>query len=331
MLDLELVSQNIDIEKFLFTHLRVRYLGKSGNNYTILCPDPTHIDKHPSCFFHKEKLVYHCFGCSSRGSLVDLIMLTQDVDADEAETIIKKFIGMEIDAVASTLKTRYEKYNLKPVILSTQFRSDWENARYEIQEFVEKKNYNLALFDKYYIGYNNGIGSITFPIIYGNRVINVGERYVLGDQDSKIKYRKGVPLALSVWGIFDGYDPSNPFFTEGIADALRMREAGYNAYALLSIVLPNGKMRFLLDHFEGTFTIVPDGDHGGDKMIEIWKKCEHHTRVMVMQPKHDDIDATPINEIHRLVKGRISMREFMVGKCDSGDSGDFICEGIDER
>lgn len=325
MLDLELVSQNIDIEKFLFTHLRVRYLGKSGSNYKILCPDPTHIDKHPSCFFHKEKLVYQCFGCLNRGNLIDLIMYTQDVDEKEAELIVKKYIGMDTDSVATSLRARYEKYNMNSIVLSTQFRRDWENARVEIQEFIKVKNYNLSLFDRYFIGFNNRLGSITFPIIYGNRVINIGERYVLGDQDSKIKYRKGIPLAMSVWGLFDGYDPVNPFFTEGIADAVRMREAGYNAYALLSIVLPNNKMRFLLDHFEGDFTIVPDGDHGGDKMIEAWKKCEHHVRVKVMQPKHDDIDATPINEIHRLVNNRVSIRKFMIA---SKINIDNVCGGV---
>ena len=328
MIDLELVSQNIDIEDFLFTKLGVKCLGNSGSNYIIMCPDPTHMDKHPSCYFHKEKLVYHCFGCNAKGNLTDLIVYVRDIDHSEAEKLIYTYSGLAVESIVSTFKQRYEKYKMKQIRLNTQYNRNWEDANDEILRFVKKKNYNLDLFRKFYIGFNNHIGSVTFPIIYGNRVINVGERYVVDTGMSKIKYRKGVPLSLSVWGIFDDHNPVNPYFTEGIADAVRMREAGYNAYALLSIVLPNIKMRFLLNHFEGDFTIVPDPDHGGDKMIDNWKKCQHYTSVNVLRPKYDDIDATPIDEIHELVKNTVSIKEYMREREILTEE---VCENINER
>jgi len=272
----------------------------SGKNYMIQCPDPMHIDKHPSCYFHMDTLVYHCFGCGSKGTIIDLIAYNKDLSIEKSEDYLRRKAGISTKSVSTSVRQRYEKYKLQRCIISTEYRRDWENARDEIQEFVRKKNYNLGIFDKHYVGYNNHIGSITFPIVYIDRVINVGERYVLGDQNTKIKYRKGVPLSISVWGMFDDYNRTNPYFTEGIADALRMREAGLNAYAMLSIVLPNNKMRFILEHFDGVFTIVPDPDRGGDKMVQNWRKVEHYTRVMVMRPEHDDIDATPIDEIRKL-------------------------------
>jgi DNA primase len=329
-MDLEAISENMDIKRFLFTDMRVRYLGVSGDNYIIGCPDPMHIDKHPSCYFHKRNLIYHCFGCGARGNIIDLIVYTQDMDRTDALKLIQRHSGLSLNSVSSTFKPRYQRRDLGKVMLSSQYQRDWENARDEIVSFVEKRHFNLALFDRYYIGFNNAIGSISLPVVYFGRVVNVGERFVLGDAATKIKYRKGVPLALSVWGIFEDYDPVDPYFTEGIFDALRMREAGLNAYALLSIVLTNEKMRFILEHFEGTFTIVPDPDQGGAKMIEYWKKMIHYTEVRILQPKDDDIDATPIPEIKRLAGETVRMQDYMFGS-EGYSIKDDICESSRSR
>jgi len=327
-MDFEAVSENIDIQRFLFTDLRVRYIGVSGDNYIIECPDPTHVDKHPSCYFHKKTLVYHCFGCGARGSIIDLVSYNKDIDRGEAVKLIQKHAGMALNSVSASFKGRYKLKDIPEVRLSSQYRRDWENARSEIQEFVTRRRFSIPLFESYFIGYNNLMGSITMPIIYHDKLINVGERFVLGDQITKIKYRKDVPLSLSIWGIFDGYNPVDPYFTEGIFDAVRMREAGLNAYALLSIVLPNTKIRFIQDHFEGVFTIVPDPDQGGRKMIDNWKKVMHTNEVRIMQPTKGDIDETPLDEIKELVHKTTRMQDYIFKGFRIKNE---ICGGIDAR
>ena len=313
ILDFEVLADNVDMYRFLFDELGILCLGVSGDNYIMECPDPTHIDKNPSCYFHKSNLVYHCFGCGSKGTIIDLVTYYRDMERDDSVKFLKKRMGLEHKTTTDTFRKRYSKKVMPNFRLSDEYRRDWENADSRIQDFIRERDFDTSVFDSYYIGYDNSIGAIVIPIVYGKSIVNIGCRFVFGNEKTKIRYRKGAPLSLSVWGLFDDYDPVNPYFTEGVFDAIRMRQAGINAYALLSTVLTTSKIRFLSDHFEGVWTIVPDPDKGGEKMVEYWMKAIHASEVRVMELIDEDPDRTPIPVLQRLSKHTRPIQEYKLG------------------
>lgn len=313
MLNFELLADSIDAQDFLTEDLGLEYLGNSGKDIKIKCPNIFHNDKHPSCFFCREELIWHCFGCSSRGTIVDLVMQFKDFDQDKATEYLRALCGLEQDAIISKIRQRETENEIPTFKLSVEYRQDWENAFAEILRFILKRKFSLVHFDAFGIGYNNAIPSVTIPIIYGKNIINIAERFIREEEhDSKIKYCYGASFNECVWGLIDGYNPRNPFFTEGVFDALRMREAGYNAFATLTNQLSNKKLRFLQEHFIGDFTLVPDNDDGGKKMIENWKKALHVADVYIVKVKdYKDIDEAPLNKIDEYVNDRCKMMDLI--------------------
>jgi len=312
MLNFEVLSESIDIADYLFSDLGVRYHGKSGKNYVIDCPNPMHLDKNPSCFFDPEKLIWHCFGCRESGTIIDLVQRYRDISRMDAREELISLMGMGVDQVSKSFKKRFEdtkkmtEYNL-----STEYRRDWVNARTEILQMVKRRRFNLLLFDKFFIGFNNFKITITMPIVYRKKIINIGERYVLGTGKSKIKYLPRVSPDYCVWGMFtDDYDPNDPHLTEGIFDAIRLREAGFNAYALLSNQLSENKMRFIYNHFCGEFTVWPDNDKGGELLVEDWKKVLHFSDVKIARlEKSKDPDEASVSELKETYTNRKSLRK----------------------
>ncbi len=305
----EVLSESIDIEEFVTQELGIEIMGVSGDSFIIDCANPLHLDKHPSCYLHKTELMWHCFGCSHSGNLIDLTERYLDISRLEAVDLLKSKLGLEVDATTDKLKKRFIEKDLPEFELSSGYRRDWENAPAEVKNFMKRRNFNQELFSSYFIGYNSRLVTITMPVIYKKKIINIGERFILGNSDTKIKYKKGSPLSKNVWGLFDGYNKDNPFFTEGIFDAIRMREAGYNAFALLSNQLSDAKLLFLIRHFSGEFTIVPDNDAGGETMKDNWRKALHMKSASVVNiEKYKDIDEVPIDEIHKLVNKRTKLK-----------------------
>lgn len=328
MVDFEMLADSVNIPDLL-EDLGLTVLGPSGDSLKIECPNPLHVDKHPSCFFHENNMIWHCFGCHNSGTIIDIVENYKDIDRDSAKDYLNGLLGIAPEADCETIKERFTGNDLPDFQLSSSYRRDWENAGMEILSYVRRRKFNLLLFDKYGIGYNLRLNTLTLPVIYKRKIINIGERFLDPNAETKIKYKPDSPLSQNVWGIFEGYDNRDPFFTEGIFDAIRMREAGYNAYALLSNQLSKAKLRFLNEHFKGEFTIVPDNDKGGLDMIEAWKAQIHNSDVSIVEiTEYKDIDEMPVAEIHKVVRSRKSLMELMVTEYKTQEE---VCEGIGER
>lgn len=325
--DLEALVDSVDIEEVLID-LGVEVLGSNGRGgISIMCPNPMHLDRHPSCNIHATELMWHCFGCHDKGTIIDIVERFKDIERPEAIAYLNTLIGLEENPETNSVKERFEEKDMPEFQLSSHFRRDWENATEEILDFIKRRKFSLILFDKYAIGYNAKINSLTLPIVYKRKIINIGERFLDPNAETKIKYKSDSPLSQCVWGVFEGYDNLNPFFTEGVFDAVRMREAGYNAYALLSNQLSDAKLRFLNEHFKGEFTIVPDNDKGGLLMVDAWKRQLHNADVNIVEIEgYKDVDEMPLDKIHSAVRKRVSLISKLMRNIETEEE---ICETID--
>lgn len=324
LVDFEMLADSVDIKEIL-EELNLRIYSFNSDSIKIECPNPLHVDAHPSCFFHPESMIWHCFGCHNKGTIIDIVENYKDISRDEAKEYLNGLLGTVSNISCEKYKERFNENDMPTFQLSSMYRRDFENAGHDILDFIRRRRFNLLLFDRYGIGYNRTLNSLTLPVVYKNKIINIGERFIdpkdIKREGTKIKYKSDTPLSKCVWGVFENYNNVDPFFTEGIFDAIRMREAGYNAYALLSNQLSEAKLRFLNEHFRGEWTIVPDNDDGGIAMITAWKRQLHNSDVMIVDIRgYKDVDEMPLNDIHSVVRSRRSLMESLIKEVVVKDS-----------
>lgn len=111
--------QEIPLNKYLIDH---KYLYVDAMEGKINCP--VHEERSPSCFFDAEKGVYHCFGCGSKGSLVEMETAMDKKTDDKANTIktilkLAREYNVEIpdmfeyDVLSKPKKHKRDKFDLK--------------------------------------------------------------------------------------------------------------------------------------------------------------------------------------------------------------------------
>lgn len=59
-------------------------LNNHGNEVTLVCPNPDHNDKDPSCSINLEKNLYQCLGCDARGDVFNWVMMVEGCDFKSA-------------------------------------------------------------------------------------------------------------------------------------------------------------------------------------------------------------------------------------------------------
>lgn len=298
-MNLEEMTPYLKVYDFLTDELGIKRIRKIGNDYAMVCPNPNHIDKVTSCFFNPQLLIYHCFGCHAKGNIVTLIKHYKKFKYyREAFQYLKNYLGLDDENyVADYVHSREDTEEETTYQLSSFYRRDWNNAPEEMKQYAINRRFNLELFSKYFIGYNLNLNSVTLPIIHDKKIVNIGERFLNPTvEESKIKYKKGSKLSNCLWGIQNGFKKERPYFAEGVFDAIRLIEAGYNAFALLSNQLPDEKIRIIQEVFPGEeLTIVPDNDQGGRDMINNWRVMLNSSivNVMLITGAKDADEATP--------------------------------------
>ena len=74
-------------------------LKGSGNNLKGLCP--FHSEKTPSFSVHREKQIFHCFGCGVGGDIFKFVMLIEQVSFPESIKIVAEKCGVPVPKVSS--------------------------------------------------------------------------------------------------------------------------------------------------------------------------------------------------------------------------------------
>ena len=104
--DVELIKSRLDIVEVVGEYVRLK---QSGQNWKGLCP--FHGEKTPSFMVHKEKQIWHCFGCGLGGDVFEFIEKIENVDFPEALELLARKAGVELtrapqDGQTSSQRTR---------------------------------------------------------------------------------------------------------------------------------------------------------------------------------------------------------------------------------
>src|SRR5581483_10044857 len=89
----ETVRNSADIVRVVSDYVSLK---GAGSAFKGLCP--FHSEKTPSFSVHREKQIFHCFGCGAGGDVFSFVMLAEKVSFPEAVRIVAEKCGVPIPA-----------------------------------------------------------------------------------------------------------------------------------------------------------------------------------------------------------------------------------------
>src|SRR3989339_627345 len=89
--DVDTIKSRLDVVDVIGEYVSLK---QSGQNWKGLCP--FHGEKTPSFMVHREKQVWHCFGCGLGGDIFEFIEKFENVDFPEALEILARKAGVEL-------------------------------------------------------------------------------------------------------------------------------------------------------------------------------------------------------------------------------------------
>ena len=89
--DIQLIKDKIDVVSLLSEYITLK---KSGANYKACCP--FHQEKSPSFMVHKEKQIWHCFGCGKGGDIFAFIQEMEGLEFGDALKLLADRAGVKL-------------------------------------------------------------------------------------------------------------------------------------------------------------------------------------------------------------------------------------------
>src|SRR5262249_28051358 len=153
----ETVRNSADIIRVVSDYVSLK---GAGSAFKGLCP--FHSEKTPSFSVHREKQIFHCFGCGAGGDVFSFVMLAEKVAFPEAVRIVAEKCGVPIpaqpgldDKQFDQRKRLFEIYERAAAYFQQRLSSE-EAA--SARQVLEKRKIEPAYIERFRLGYAPATG-----------------------------------------------------------------------------------------------------------------------------------------------------------------------------
>jgi len=157
----EIVRHSADIVRVVSDYVSLK---GGGSAFKGLCP--FHSEKTPSFSVHREKQIFHCFGCGAGGDVFSFVMLAEKVSFPEAVRIVAEKCGVPIPAESGGEDKKYdERKQLFEIYdrAATYFQQklSMEDAA-AARQVLEKRQIQPAYVERFRLGYAPTAGLMNY-------------------------------------------------------------------------------------------------------------------------------------------------------------------------
>ena len=233
-----------------------RIMGTSGSNLIIkciFCGDDRHL------WIDPDKGVFHCFKCEAKGNNISFLMAHLNKSFKEITELINDNKTLELNDIYEELLGLYEarsnesdrlidNLSFYEMAIPDSHCVELDVASETCKKYlISKRHHSLAFLKKY--GFKFCVQGY-----YNNRLIipieTLGHKsfqaYSIKKSDKKVLNPKGSKKSLFLY-LYNYFRKEDiVILTEGIFDALRLVNFGYNSMAILGKTLSNQQKKLLL-------------------------------------------------------------------------------------
>lgn len=288
MEDLDALKHDVRVLKVYEKYVK---LSRQGPKYIGLCP--LHSESSGSfCVFAKDML-FHCFGCSERGNIFQLVEKKENCDFKTAVQKVKDIVGesnyskqaARVDAVFKPAVEAPKDYK----VFTLQQFSAYEKAladSKEAQAWLAGRGITLQTAQKLHVGFRQDVGKlsakdsaggwIAFPTVEADKVTSIKYRSIVSKSFTK---QPGMATALFNANTIDPF--SDVLVVEGECDVLALEGAGYRAVSIASAstsLTPQQK-----DKLMSASRVILAGDNdepGQAAMTKLWRELPERCYVL---------------------------------------------------
>lgn len=244
-----------NVQDTLFTQLKLEG-EEHGDELYILCPNPKHPDRKPSCHVNMKSGLFHCFACGIGGDLADLTALVLQVGRETAVEALKPntpqaFIarlGRRLEVAARKVGIRpaklelpgpYERGNMWYLRLrgfSTETIKEY-GCRYVKEETFESKKGSYTIHDYIALPIRDQKGNL---LAWCYRKTTKSS-----DWSPRYMYTPGANLKELWFGLHLHAKSDTIVITEGALDSMWVHQCGYPTLALLGSSMGHQKILWL--------------------------------------------------------------------------------------
>lgn len=235
-------------------------LHKKNGEYWCICP--FHNDSDASMSFNKDKNSYFCFGCDSKGYLINFVMQYKKLSFPNAIEHILQLVNISLEEKEHSEIFEYlHKNNLKKCESDTLLRPYLDDnvidqyTKEPIKEWIVE-GVSQEVLDKYEVRYNKNSNAIVFPIRdFNGKIFAIKARTLYTNYKdlglTKYKYYQSIGTNDFLFGLFQNYksikDKNEVIVLEGAKGVFLAESYGYtNCVSLETNRITEPQMDLLL-------------------------------------------------------------------------------------
>jgi len=262
-IDYEKIKKELSIERVLGEYGMMQELKQNGLKFYGKCP--IHNGDNPRAFnVSLDKNLWNCFTHCGGGTVIDLLMAIENVNAYEAGKLSYEILGIN--------KDENSKHTLKPL----EFKLNLEHNH----QYLKKRNIDSKTAKHFGIGYcKKGLmaGRVAIPIhdVDGNLIAYCGR--AIDNNQPKYFFPRGFHKNMVVYNLnrIIKNKSKEIVIVEGFFDVFALYKAGIDSVAIMGSCLSYYQKKQLIS-LEKSLILMFDGDKSGssgmNKAIDVLHK-----------------------------------------------------------